>query len=365
MKAVFLIFKNLTLTNQLLVLLGVFGVPFCSYVIYDDLTSTTDPVSDTSEVASDGPSLLIPPIGEQPEVVMPRKSELYDESLERMEKWERGDREIKDPFKEIMDKDYFEAEGSRVETDSGKYDAEHDPESSKLESRYASWLAEKEVKERDDKSLTTRQTRERVEVVVKGHRVESKEHSAESEGHGAEGNGHRAESNGQGAGSGSANMEFSFYSKGGTGDDEPNGSTPSEIVSVVVHNDQEVGNQASLRVRLTESVTIGEQTMPENSIIWGNVAFGRDRVRISFTNIEVGGKIISFSREAYGKDGLEGIPINEIPGAGEVLKDAKRDGLVAVRGRSRVVRDLADGLDAITDSDKKIVFRDGYPFYLK
>lgn len=356
MKAVFLIFKNLTLTNQLLVLLGVFGVPFCSYVIYDDLTSTTDPVSDTNEVASDGPSLLIPAIGEQPEVVMPRKSELYDESLERIEKWERGDREIKDPFKEIMDKDYFEAEGRRVETDSGKYDTAHDPESSKLESRYASWLAEKEVKERDEKSLTTRQTRERVEVVVKGQRVGSS---------GKVGSRQEAGSNGQGAGSGSKSMEFSFYSKGGTGNDKPSGSTPAEIVSVVVHNDQEVGNHASLRVRLTESVTIGEQTMPENCIIWGNVAFGRDRVRISFTNIEVGGKIISFSREAYGKDGLEGISINEIPGAGEVLKDAKRDGLVAVRGRSRVVRDLTDGIDAITDSDKKIVFRDGYPFYLK
>ena len=95
------------------------------------------------------------------------------------------------------------------------------------------------------------------------------------------------------------------------------------------------------------------------------MSFGRDRVRVSFTNVDIGGKIIPFSKEAYGKDGMRGIPLSEIPGAEELIRDTRDDRLSDLERRRGVVGEIAGGLDALADNTTEITFRDGYPFYLQ
>ena len=330
-------FNNLSGTNKLLLILGVFGVPFCTYVFYQDLSGERNPQEITVESAAESePSLLLPPVSDESNGTSEdiSKIEVYEETLDKKEREERAAQQIEDPFEKIMDDDFFSTEANNPSTDGED-----------IQARYEQWLAEQETQETDQKSLTTRETKQRVRVTIQESTSKSNE-TLES----------IPEEEAQ---------EFSFYSKGSTSSNSEAALNDSETIRAIVHNEQVVRNNAPLRIRIVEDATVGGVEIPKNSIIWGNVSFGRDRVRVSFSNIDIGGKIIPFSKEAYGKDGIKGIPLSEIPGAEELLNNTRDDKLSDLERRSGVVGEIAGGLDALTDNTTEITFRDGYPFYLQ
>mgnify|MGYP001211189355 CR=1 FL=1 len=330
-------FNNLSGTNKLLIILGVIGIPFCTYVFIQDFTKEDDTADISSNYEADAePSLLLPSPSDESNSTNDEisKIEVYEETLDKKERAERAAQQVEDPFQKIMDENFFSTE---TESDQSKDET--------IQARHEQWLAERETRETDQKSLTTKETKQRVRVTIqesssKGQEAELAEPEKEEQ-------------------------EFSFYSKGTTEANSESIASDTETIRVLVHNEQIVRNNAPLRIRILEESTVQGVSIPKNSIIWGNVSFGRDRVRVSFTNVDIGGKIIPFSKEAYGKDGMRGIPLSEIPGAEELIRDTRDDRLSDLERRRGVVGEIAGGLDALADNTTEITFRDGYPFYLQ
>lgn len=330
-------FNNLSGTNKLLLILGVFGVPFCTYVFYQDLSGDRTPQEIAIEsTAESEPSLLLPPVSDESNSTSEdiSKMEVYEETLDKKEREARAAQQIEDPFEKIMDDYFFLTEANKQSSDGED-----------IQARYEQWLAEQETRETDQKSLTTRETKQRVRVTIQESTSKSNETPESIQEEEAQ--------------------EFSFYSKGSTSGNSEAALNDSETIRAIVHNEQVVRNNAPLRIRIVEAATVQGVEIPKNSIIWGNVSFGRDRVRVSFSNIDIGGRIIPFSKEAYGKDGIKGIPLSEIPGAEELFNNTRDDKLSDLERRRGVVGEIAGGLDALTDNTTEITFRDGYPFYLQ
>lgn len=330
--------KNLSGTTKILIGLGVFGIPFCTYVLYQDFIAEPEPQAELqASNANSQPSLLLPTVSgdEADQSNEVSKVEVYEETLDAQERAKKAAKQVDDPFKEIMDDNFFSTEEKKVEQEGGE----------DIESRYSEWIAEKETEETDHEALTTRQTKERVRVTIQ----ETSKPDPEQEPKKTQEETH----------------EFSFYSKRSSNEGETDLASDTETIKALVHNEQVVTNNSSLRVRILQDVIIGGVEIPKNSIIWGNVSFGRDRVRVSFLNVDIGGRIISFSKEAYGKDGMKGIPLSEIPGAENLIQDARDDRISDLESRRGVVGDIASGLDALADNTTKITFRDGHPFYLR
>lgn len=89
-----------------------------------------------------------------------------------------------------------------------------------------------------------------------------------------------------------------------------NVNTPSSTYKAVIHGNQLVASGETATFRATEDFHLGDAQIPKNTLITGVVSIQSNRVDVTITSIRVGKKIYSTRLNAFGTDGLKGIPVN-------------------------------------------------------
>jgi len=93
-------------------------------------------------------------------------------------------------------------------------------------------------------------------------------------------------------------------------------------VLACIHTDQTVMDGQSVRLRLLESIQVGNIIIPSNTILSGTAKIVGERMAITVNLLEHGGRIIPVDLRAYDTDGQNGIFIpnlQELSAAKEIL----------------------------------------------
>lgn len=89
-------------------------------------------------------------------------------------------------------------------------------------------------------------------------------------------------------------------------------ATPgNEILECAIQGDQTVKSGGRVTMRLLDECRMSDGTLiPRNTYIFGIVTISDNRARISVQSIRVGSEFIAVQLNAYGSDGMNGIPLN-------------------------------------------------------
>lgn len=98
------------------------------------------------------------------------------------------------------------------------------------------------------------------------------------------------------------------------------GSLSSGIISAVVHSKQTVQSSTVIKFRLTQSVEVDGNLVPEGTFINGRATLSNERVKVDFESIILNGRLIPFKYTVYDPDGLQGI---HVPGL--IINEAAKD----------------------------------------
>ncbi|GEP94494.1 hypothetical protein CCY01nite_07540 [Chitinophaga cymbidii] len=101
-------------------------------------------------------------------------------------------------------------------------------------------------------------------------------------------------------------------------------------IQAVVHEDQTIYNGSTIKLRLAETIYVGQQEIPAGSFIYGTCAISNERLLIDLDKIIHNNSLLSIQLMAYDTDGIAGI---YVPGA--ITRDAAKEGL------SRAVQSLS------------------------
>ena len=132
--------------------------------------------------------------------------------------------------------------------------------------------------------------------------------------------------------------------------------------------DEKVKNGQRITVRLLEDLVIGGVHVPQNTHLQGLVSIA-ERMGVSITSLDVGGRILTFHFEAFDTDGGQGIYCSDLS---QPRKDAAEQGLSTVGGLlnsrlGRVARDAASvGASIVRNKagEATVSVPAGYTFYI-
>lgn len=96
-----------------------------------------------------------------------------------------------------------------------------------------------------------------------------------------------------------------FYSM----DDVGNASPSVQDISAVVHDEQTVASGDVVKLRLTQPVFVNNQTLAENSFVYGEAKVNGNRILVHVAYVQVQGKHLPVSLDVMGHDGMPGIPV--------------------------------------------------------
>lgn len=145
-------------------------------------------------------------------------------------------------------------------------------------------------------------------------------------------------------------------------------------ICAVVHGSQILVNGSTVKLRLTQKVSIGGQTLAKDHFVNGVARLQGDRLQVSIKSILVGQSVFPVDLELYDMDGLEGI---YIPGSidREVAKNAMDRSIQGLDLRSldlslgaQVVSSGVDAAKNLLSQKAKLVrvtVRDGYQVVLQ
>lgn len=88
---------------------------------------------------------------------------------------------------------------------------------------------------------------------------------------------------------------------------ESEAAVRKNTIGAVIHEMQTIADGQAVRLRLTEPIRAGDMIVPENTIVTGTGKITGERLEISLTSIEYGGKILPVEMVAYDTDGQRGI----------------------------------------------------------
>lgn len=94
-----------------------------------------------------------------------------------------------------------------------------------------------------------------------------------------------------------------------------------QAIRAVIHQDQTVIAGSVIRLRLQDSVRVGETLVQRNELVHGTVSVNGERLQIEISFIRYGNAILPVKLSAYDLDGLEGL---YSPGA--LTRDAMKEG---------------------------------------
>lgn len=143
---------------------------------------------------------------------------------------------------------------------------------------------------------------------------------------------------------------------------------PQKPYRCMFMRDEKVKSGQRITVRLLEDLVVGGVHIPRNTHLQG-VCSITDRMEISVTSLDMGGRILTFSYEAFDTDGGKGIYCSELS---QTRKDVTEQGLATITSGlnsrlGRVARDAAAVGASIVRSksgEATVSVPSGYMFYL-
>lgn len=84
-------------------------------------------------------------------------------------------------------------------------------------------------------------------------------------------------------------------------------SASGDVLAVIHGAHRNVKSSDQVRIRLCQSVEIGNVTIPANTIIFGTTTFGDTRIDVKINNIEYNNNIYAFNGTVYDTDGGRGL----------------------------------------------------------
>lgn len=132
--------------------------------------------------------------------------------------------------------------------------------------------------------------------------------------------------------------------------------------------DEKVKSGQRITVRLLEDLVIGTTHVPRNTHLQGLVNIS-DRMEVSITSLDMGGKILTFHFEAFDTDGGKGIYCSDLS---KTKKEVTEQGLATVTSTlnsrlGRVARDAASvGASIVRNKagEATVTVPAGYTFYI-
>lgn len=132
--------------------------------------------------------------------------------------------------------------------------------------------------------------------------------------------------------------------------------------------DEKVKSGQRITVRLLEDLVIGNTHVPRNTHLQGLVNIS-DRMEVSITSLDMGGKILTFHFEAFDTDGGKGIYCSDLS---KTKKDVTEQGLATATSTlnsrlGRVARDAASvGASIVRNKagEATVTVPAGYTFYI-
>lgn len=94
--------------------------------------------------------------------------------------------------------------------------------------------------------------------------------------------------------------------------EEPSFGDAGNTIRAVIHEDQTLVNGSVVKLRLEETVRVGQVEIPKDSFIFGLAQLQDERLEIEIETIRSGSSIVPVSLKVFDLDGLSGI---HIPGA--------------------------------------------------
>jgi conjugative transposon TraM protein len=92
-------------------------------------------------------------------------------------------------------------------------------------------------------------------------------------------------------------------------DDIEKNPIEDNAIPAVIHDTQEIVSGATIRLRLTEEVTLNGHVIPKDEYIYGTCNISGERLMINITSMRHENSIYPVALSAYGMDGLPGIHI--------------------------------------------------------
>ena len=155
----------------------------------------------------------------------------------------------------------------------------------------------------------------------------------------------------------------------------------SDLVKAVIHADQSLGNGQSAIIRLTSDMTLADGTIiPKNSIMYGTVEYGNDRVHVLVKRvITVQKKEMNVALDVYDNDYIKGIYYQTEIDKGvdrgkdesgnDVVNDvAQTPGNGITKGAIIAGKLLKKGVTSASETlkkNRKIKLEEGYILYVK
>ncbi|SIO53841.1 conjugative transposon protein TraM [Chitinophaga niabensis] len=99
-------------------------------------------------------------------------------------------------------------------------------------------------------------------------------------------------------------------------------SNEKTAIKAVVHSDQTVQDGSTIKLRLIESIYIGQKEIPANTFVYGVCKISDERLIINLKNIVCNNTMYPVSLSGYDMDGIPGI---HIPGT--ITRDASKQGM--------------------------------------
>lgn len=152
------------------------------------------------------------------------------------------------------------------------------------------------------------------------------------------------------------------------GTDQWVGSEAGKPYRCMFTRDEKVGTGERITVRLLEDLVVGGVHIPRNTHLQGVVTIS-ERLEVSITSLDVGGRILSFRFEAYDTDGGKGIYCSDL---GKARQEVTDQGLSTASSSlnsrlGKVARDAASVGASIIRSksgETTVKIPAGYTFYI-
>lgn len=155
----------------------------------------------------------------------------------------------------------------------------------------------------------------------------------------------------------------------------------NDLTKAVIHSDQVLGNGQSAIIRITQEMVLKDETiLPKNSILYGEVIYGQDRVHIKINRAMISNKeSIAVNMEVYDNDFIKGVYYKtEIDKGVEKTKDQTgstitndipiSNSTIVNKGAQlaeRVIKGTVQNANETIKSNRKLKLEEGYILYIK
>jgi len=155
---------------------------------------------------------------------------------------------------------------------------------------------------------------------------------------------------------------------------KPEDNTPFKAIPAIIDGKQKVVDGGAVRLKLTDSVIVKNQTLPKGQELFGVCQVTNQRLLLTIENIRLDNQIIPVNLTVFSLDGMPGIPAPEAElsgAAGNGAGDAVQSMQFLTMDQSLGAQAAAGGVNAAKSLFSKkikkirVKLKDGYPVLLK